>query len=289
MKLGRNDKCWCGSGKKYKACHMNFDNRIKDFQNRGYEVPDHQMIKTPEQIAGIREAGRKNTMVLDYITPFVKEGVSTLELDEKIEKYTREIGGIPACLGYQGYPKSVCVSVDDVVCHGIPSQEQILKSGDIVNVDCTTIFNGYYGDASRMFCIGEVSEEKKKLVRVTKECLDQALAAVRPWGTMGDMGYVCNKHAEENGYTIVREIGGHGCGVHFHEDPWVNHIGVPDSGILFVPGMTLTIEPMINMGKADVYQDEEDGWTIYTQDGQPSAQWEYTILITEDGTEILSY
>ena len=126
-------------------------------------------------------------------------------------------------------------------------------------------------------------------MRVTKECLDLALAAVRPWGTMGDMGYVCNKHAEENGYTIVREIGGHGCGVHFHEDPWINHIGTPDSGLLFVPGMTFTIEPMVNMGQPDVYQDEEDGWTIYTQDGKPSAQWEYTILVTGDGTEILSY
>ena len=268
---------------------MSFDNRIRDYYNRGYEVPDHSMIKTPEQIAGIREAGRKNTMVLDYITPFVKEGVSTLELDRLIESYTREIGCIPACLGYQGYPKSVCISVDEVVCHGIPSEEQILKSGDIVNVDCTTIYNGYFGDASRMFCIGDVSEEKRKLVQVTKECLDLAVAATRPWGTMGDMGYVCNKHAEENGYTVVREIGGHGCGVHFHEEPWVNHIGEPDEGILFVPGMTFTIEPMVNMGKADVYEDADDGWTIRTVDGLPSAQWEYTLVVTEDGTEILSY
>ena len=140
-----------------------------------------------------------------------------------------------------------------------------------------------------MFLIGDVPEEKKRLVRVTKECLDLALAATRPWGTMGDMGYACNKHATENGYSIVREIGGHGCGVHFHEDPWVNHIGTPDEGLLFVPGMTLTIEPMVNMGGPDVYQDADDGWTIYTEDGKPSAQWEYTILITVEGTEILSY
>ena len=220
MKIGRNDKCWCGSGRKYKACHMSFDNRIKDYWNRGYEVPDHSMIKTPEQIEGIREAGKKNTMVLDFITPYVKEGVSTGELNRLIEEYTREIGGIPACLGYQGYPKSVCISIDDVVCHGIPSDDQILKSGQILNVDCTTIYNGYFGDASRMFCIGEVSEEKKKLVRVTKECVDLALEATKPWGTMGDMGYVCNKHAVENGYSVVREIGGHGCGVQFHEEPW---------------------------------------------------------------------
>ena len=221
MKIGRNDKCWCGSGRKYKACHMSFDNRIKDYWNRGYEVPDHSMIKTPEQIEGIREAGKKNTMVLDFITPYVKEGVSTGELNRLIEEYTREIGGIPACLGYQGYPKSVCISIDDVVCHGIPSDDQILKSGQILNVDCTTIYNGYFGDASRMFCIGEVSEEKKKLVRVTKECVDLALEATKPWGTMGDMGYVCNKHAVENGYSVVREIGGHGCGVQFHEEPCI--------------------------------------------------------------------
>lgn len=289
MKIGRNDKCWCGSGRKYKQCHMSFDNRIKDYRNRGYDVPNHSMIRTKEQIEGIREAGKRNTMVLDYITPFVKEGVTTQELDERIEAYTREIGGIPACLGYQGYPKSVCTSVDEVVCHGIPNENQVLKSGDIVNVDCTTIYNGYFGDASRMFCIGEVSEEKKKLVRVTKECLDLAVEATRPWGTMGDMGYVCNKHAVENGYTVVREIGGHGCGVRFHEDPWVNHIGQKGEGILFVPGMTFTIEPMVNMGAPDVYEDEGDGWTIRTVDGKPSAQWEYLLLVTEDGVEILSH
>ena len=289
MKLGRNDKCWCNSGRKYKACHMSFDNRIQDYKNRGYEVPNHQMIKTPEQIAGIREAGKRNTMVLDYITPFVKEGVTTEELNARIEEYTRQIGGIPACLGYQGYPKSVCISVDDVVCHGIPSSNQILKSGDIVNVDCTTIYNGYYGDASRMFLIGDVPEEKKRLVRVTKECLDLALAATRPWGTMGDMGYACNKHATENGYSIVREIGGHGCGVHFHEDPWVNHIGTPDEGLLFVPGMTLTIEPMVNMGSDEIYTDEIDEWTVRTEDGLPSAQWEVTVLVTETGCEVICW
>ncbi len=289
MKLGRNDKCWCGSGKKYKNCHMSFDNRILDYKSRGYEVPDHSMIKTPEQIAGVREAGKANASVLDYISDFVKEGVTTEELNVRVEEYTKKIGGICACLNYMGYPKSVCISVNDVVCHGIPSPDQVLKSGDIVNVDCTTIYKGFYGDASRMFCIGDVSEERRKLVRVTKECLDLSLAAVHPWGTMGDMGYVCNKHAVENGYTVVRDIGGHGCGVDFHEDPWVGHIGQPGEGILFVPGMILTIEPMINMGGEDVFQDESDGWTIYTDDGKPSAQWEYMILVTEDGTEILSY
>ncbi len=289
IKLGRNDKCWCGSQKKYKFCHMAFDNKVESFLGSGLELPAHSMIKTPEQIEGIREAGKRNTMVLDYISEFIKEGVSTLELDQKIEHFTREMGAIPATLGYEGYPKSVCISIDNVVCHGIPSADTILKSGQIVNVDCTTIYNGYYGDASRMFCIGDVSPEKQKLAQVTKECCDIALEHTKPWGSMGDMQAACHKHAVENGYSIVREIGGHGVGVNFHEDPWVGYIGQPHSGLLLVPGMTFTIEPMVNMGKPDVWQDETDGWTIRTKDGLPSAQWEYTILITEDGTEVLSH
>ena len=180
------------------------------------------------------------------------------------------------------------LSVDDVVCHGIPSEDTILKSGQIVNVDCTTIFNGYYGDASRMYCIGEVSEAAEKLVRVTKECLDLGLQEVKPWGFLGDVGYVINKHAKDNGYSVVREIGGHGIGEDFHEEPWVSHIGERGHDILLVPGMVFTIEPMINMGKPDVFEDEDDGWTIYTYDRQPSAQFEYTIAVTDDGAEILS-
>jgi len=176
-----------------------------------------------------------------------------------------------------------------VVCHGIPDDNRILKSGEIINIDCTTIWNGYFGDASRMFCIGEVSPEKKKLVEVTKECLDIGYDLVKPWTHLGDIGYAVNKHAVENGYTVVREIGGHGVGVEFHEEPWVSHIGTPGKDYLLVPGMIFTIEPMVNMGKADVWQDDEDGWTVRTEDGLPSAQWEYTILVTETGAEILSY
>ena len=289
MKLGRNDKCWCGSGRKYKSCHMSFDNRIKDYQNRGYEVPDHQMIKTPEQIEGIREAGKRNTMVLDYISPFVKEGVTTEELDRRIEEYTRKIGCIPACLHYQGYPKSVCISVDDVVCHGIPSEKQVLKSGDIVNVDCTTIYNGYYGDASRMFCIGDVGPEKQRLVDVTRECVEKGLAQVKPWGFLGDMSQAVYDHAHANGYSVVREIGGHGVGLEFHEDPWVGYIGKAGTGMLLAPGMIFTIEPMINMGNHEIFVDDSDGWTVYTEDGKPSAQWEIMVLVTEDGYEVLAY
>lgn len=290
MKLGRNDACWCGSGRKYKSCHMFFDDKIEQIVNRNKQIvaPPRDIIKTPEQIAGMRKAGEINTMVLDTVEQHVKEGVTTEELNRIVEERTKELGGVCACLGYEGYPKSVCISINEVVCHGIPSEKRHLQNGDIVNIDCTTIVDGYYGDASRMYMIGEVSEAKKKLVQVTKECLDEAVSIAQPWTTLGDFGYAINKRATESGYSVVREIGGHGVGLDFHEDPWVPHIGQPNSGMLIVPGMTFTIEPMINMGKPDVFCDAEDGWTIYTDDNQPSAQWEYTLLITEKGNEILS-
>jgi methionyl aminopeptidase len=288
MKLGRNDVCWCGSGKKYKTCHMHLDEKIESFRLKHAKVPTHKMIKTAEQIEGIRKAGEMNTKVLDYIEPYVKEGISTGELDRLAYEYTLQFGCKPACLGYEGYPKTICTSIDEVVCHGIPDENRILKSGDIINIDCTTICDGYYGDASRMYCIGDVTPEKKKLVEVTKECLEIGYQLVKPWTFLGDIGVAVNKHAVENGYSVVREIGGHGVGVEFHEEPWVSHIGTPGGDYLLVPGMIFTIEPMVNMGKADVWQDEEDGWTVRTDDGKPSAQWEYTILVTETGAEILS-
>ena len=288
MKFGRNDMCWCGSGKKYKSCHLSFDERLAVLASEGKMVPTHEMIKNKEQIEGIREAGKLNTEILDMISEYVREGISTGEIDRRIHEYTIAHGGIPAPLGFEGYPKSVCTSIDDVVCHGIPDENRVLQSGEIVNVDVTTILNGYYGDASRMYCIGEVSEEKRRLVRVAKECLDLGLDAVKPWGYLGDVGYAIQTHAQENGYTIVVEIGGHGGGLDFHEEPWVSHIGQPGTDIVLVPGMIFTIEPMVNMGLADVWQDEEDGWTIRTDDGLPSAQWEYTVLVTEQGSEILT-
>ena len=288
MKIGRNDACWCGSGRKYKACHMHMDEQIEAFRLKGAKVPTHRLIKTKEQIAGVRTAGEMNTKVLDYIEPYVKEGISTGELDRLVHEYTIKLGCIPACLNYKGYPKSVCTSIDEVVCHGIPDDQRILKQGEIINVDCTTICNGYFGDASRMYCIGDVSPEKMRLVQVTKECLNIGYETAKPWTFLGDVGVAVNRHAMENGYSVVREIGGHGVGVAFHEDPWVSHIGTPGGDYLLVPGMIFTIEPMVNMGKADVWQDETDGWTVRTEDGSPSAQWEYTILITETGAEILS-
>ena len=288
-KIGRNDPCWCGSGKKYKQCHSSFDDKLKKLKMQGNIVPRHDIIKTETQLAGIRKAGELNTKVLDYISPFVKEGVSTEELNTLVHEYTLSLGCTPAPLNYEGYPKSVCISINDVVCHGIPSKDTVLKKGDIVNVDCTTICDGFYGDASRMFIIGETTPELKKLVEDTKKALDLGLEAAKPWGHLGDVGYAVNTFAKANGYSVVREIGGHGVGVEFHEDPWVSHIGKPGTDMVLVPGMTFTIEPMINLGTADVEISDEDGWTVTTKDHKASAQWEYTIEMTEDGPKIISY
>jgi len=221
-KLGRNDACWCGSGRKYKACHERFDERIIKCQMDGHIIPDRDMIKTKKQIDGIRESGLRNIAVLDYVAENIRVGMNTGEIDRMVYEKTKELGGIPAPLHYDGYPKSVCTSLNDQVCHGIPSKDIILKEGDIINVDASTILNGYFSDSSRMFCIGEVSPEKKKLVDVAKECVTRGLEAVKPWGFLGDMGQAVHDHAFANGYTVVREIGGHGVGLEFHEDPWVS-------------------------------------------------------------------
>ena len=289
FKIGRNDPCWCGSGKKYKKCHIDFDRKIHDFAAAGADVPPHELLKTPAQIEKIKESAKINIAVLDYVAAHIKEGVTTEEIDQWVYEQTVRRGGIPAPLNYEGYPKSVCTSIDNVVCHGIPSPDRVLKEGDIINVDCSTILNGYFSDSSRMFCIGEVSPEKKRLVEVTRQSLAVGLEQVKPWGFLGDMGNAINQFAIENGYSVVREIGGHGIGLEFHEDPWVSYVSLPGTEMLMVPGLVFTIEPMINMGTHEIFQDEDDGWTIYTADGKPSAQWEIQVAITEDGYEIISY
>ena len=288
-KLGRNDPCWCGSGKKYKQCHLRFDDKVEDFKNHGSIVPTHDLIKTPEQIAKIKESAKINSACLDYVAEHIKPGVTTQDIDDWVYKVTADMGGIPAPLNYEGFPKSVCTSIDDVVCHGIPNKNRVLKEGEIINVDCSTILDGYFSDSSRMFCIGECSEEKKRLVEITRQSLEVGLKEVKPWKHLGDMGQAINDFARENGYTVVREIGGHGCGIEFHEEPWVSFVSKKGTEMLMVPGMIFTIEPMINMGKADVFTDADDGWTVYTQDGLPSAQWEIQVLVTEDGYELISW
>ena len=215
--------------------------------------------------------------------------MTTDEINTIVHDFTVKHGAIPAPLGYSGFPKSVCTSINDQICHGIPSENDVLKEGDIVNVDVSTIYNGYYSDASRMFMIGEVSEEAKRLVEVTKECMEMAIAKVKPWTPLGVIGATIQEHAHKNGYTVVRDFGGHGIGLEFHEDPFVFHYGNADEGVLMVPGMMFTIEPMINQGGYELYIDQDNEWTSYTEDGKLSAQWENMILVTEDGCEILTY
>ena len=289
MKLGRNDKCWCGSGRKYKQCHYALDQKVQRYADQGHIVPGRELLKTPEQVEKIKESAKINIAVLDYIEENIHEGMSTGEIDRIVYNMTTEMGGIPAPLNYEGYPKSVCTSINEQVCHGIPSDDILLQNGDIINVDCSTILDGYFSDSSRMFCIGEVSPEKKRLVEVTKECVQLGLKEVKPWGFLGDMGQAVHDHAYANGYTVVREIGGHGVGLEFHEEPWVGYNTKRGEEMLLVPGMIFTIEPMVNMGKVEIYIDDGNNWTAYTEDGMPSAQWEIMVLVTEDGAEVLSY
>lgn len=288
-KIGRNDPCWCGSGKKYKKCHEAFDDKLIKLEHEGHIIPDRSIIKTPEQIEAIKESCKINIAVLDYVGEHIKAGMTTEEIDKMVYEKTTEMGGIPAPLNYEGYPKSVCVSIDDVVCHGIPCDEEVLQDGDIVNVDCSTIYKGYFSDSSRMYCIGNVGDEKRKLVDTVKECVEKGLEQVKPWGFLGDMGQAVNDHAKANGYSVVREIGGHGVGLEFHEDPFVSYVSKAGTEMVMAPGMMFTIEPMINMGKQEIYIDEDNGWTAYTEDRLPSAQWEIQVLVTEDGYEIISY
>lgn len=264
------------------------EQKIKEYKAKGCRVPSRKMIKTAEQIEGIRRSAVINTAVLDLVAANIHEGMSTEEIDALVHNYTVGQGAIPAPLNFEGFPKSVCTSINDEVCHGIPDKNIILKDGDIINVDVSTIFNGYYSDASRMFMIGHVRPEMQKLVRVAKECLELGFQAARPWGFLGDIGAAVQEHAEKNGYSVVREFGGHGVGLKFHEDPFVSHTGRRGTGILLVPGMVFTIEPMINMGSRKIFIDEDNDWTVLTDDGQPSAQWEYTVLITENGAEIIT-
>ena len=289
QKIGRNDPCWCGSGKKYKKCHCDFDEIIDEHRSLGETVPPREIIKNKEQIQGIRESGKINTAVLDYVASKIKAGCTTEDIDRWVYEETTRLGAVPAPLNYEGYPKSVCTSIDDVVCHGIPSKDVVLKDGDIINVDISTIYNNYFSDASRMFCIGEVSEEKKKLVEITRQSVYLGLEQVKPWAHLGDIAQVINDLAKANGYSVVREIGGHGIGLEFHEDPWVSYVTTKGTDMLLAPGMCFTIEPMINMGTHKVNRNEEDGWTITTADGKPSAQWEIQVLVTENGYEVISH
>ncbi len=303
---------------KYKHCHEKFDDTMAVLKLQGQQVPGRELIKSEEDIRYIKKAAKINDAVLDLVGEKIHAGMSTEEIDKLVYDYTTSHGGIPACLGYEGFPKSCCTSINEEVCHGIPDEKVILKEGDIVNVDCTTIVHGaclgyegfpkscctsineevchgipdekvilkegdivnvdcttivhgHYADASRMFCIGEVSPEAKRLVDVTKECLEAGIAAVRPWGHFGDIGAAIQEVAHKNGYSVVTDFCGHGVGNDFHEEPYVHHVGIRGRGMVIAPGMVFTIEPMINQGTSRLYIDEDNDWTAITEDGKLSA------------------
>ncbi len=286
---GRNDACWCGSGKKYKKCHLDFDERLEELYEAGEEVPDHGLIKTAADIEGVKKSAEVNVGVLDYVAERIGPGVTTAQIDQWVHDYTVEHGAIPAPLNYEGFPNSVCTSINEVVCHGIPSEDEVLKEGDIINVDCSTIKDGYFSDSSRMFMIGDVDPQMQDLVMVTKEAVEEGLKAVKPWGHLGDIGAAVQKYVNDHGYTVVREFGGHGIGLEFHEDPFVSFVTEAGTGPVLVPGLMFTIEPMINMGGQEIDMSDPNGWTVRTADGQPTAQWEVQLVITEDGYELLSW
>lgn len=287
--IGRNDECWCGSGKKYKKCHLEFDERLQALADQGEDVPARCLLKTPEDIAGVKRSAEVNVGALDYVAQRIEAGVTTEQIDEWVHAYTIEHGAIPAPLDYEGFPKSVCTSINEVVCHGIPDAGEVLAEGDIINVDCSTILDGYFSDSSRMFCIGDVPPEARKLVEDAKHAVELGLAAVRPWGHLGDVGAAVNEFARSQGYSVVREFGGHGIGLEFHEDPFVSFVTRAGTGMVLVPGLMFTIEPMINLGKPRIDMSDPNGWTVRTKDGLITAQWEVQIVVTEDGYELLSW
>lgn len=246
-------------------------------------------IKTQEEIEKMRIAGRKAADVLEFIKEYVVVGVSTEKLNQLCHDFmTQEQGVIPAPLNYKGFPKSICTSVNQVVCHGIPSEKKILKSGDSINIDITVIADGYHGDTSKMFIVGKAPTHVDRLVKITQECLYKGIEMVKPGARLGDIGHVIQQHAESNYYSIVRDYCGHGIGRVFHEEPQVMHYGKPGQGMELVEGMTFTIEPMVNAGKAATKLKKSDGWTVETKDGRLSAQWEHTLAVTARGVEVLT-
>lgn len=286
---GRNDECWCGSGKKYKKCHIAIDEKLEDLYNQGFDVPERDLLKSAADIEGVKRSAAINVGALDYVAERICAGCTTADIDRWVHEYTVERGAIPAPLDYEGFPKSCCTSINEVVCHGIPSEDDVLKEGDIINVDCSTILDGYFSDSSRMFCIGEVSQERADLVRVTKEAVDLALKEVKPWGLLGDVGAVVNEYAKSKGYSVVMEFGGHGIGIEFHEDPFVSFVTQRNTGMVMAPGLMFTIEPMINIGGHAIDMSDPNGWTVRTADRSDTAQWEVQVVITEDGYELLSW
>jgi methionyl aminopeptidase len=285
-KVGRNDPCPCGSGLKFKKCclgkGLSPDGDIEDLYNRKYGI----RLKKEPDIESLRRAGRLVVETLDLVESILRPGLVTEEINTLVHEFTIKNGAIPAPLNYRGFPKSVCVSVNEVICHGIPG-ERILNDGDIVNVDITSILDGYYADANKTYFVGTPGPEARNIVSIARECLRRGLAAVKPGNTLGDIGWAIQTYAEAQGCSVVREFVGHGVGFGFHEAPQVPHFGQQGAGLTLIPGMVFTVEPMINLGKKEL-KVLDDNWTAVTKDGSLSAQFEQTILVTPDGFESLT-
>ena len=285
--IHRNDLCWCGSGKKWKKCHYP-QKKIEKKNSEIYLKKYGILIKNDKQIKGIRRSSSIAAKILDTLCKKAKEGISTQEIDDLSMQLHKQFAAIPAPLGYgqPPFPKSICTSINEVICHGIP-ENRPLKEGDIINIDVTTIVDGYYGDCSRMVMIGNVSEEKKRVVDISYECLMRSIKICRPGLPIYEIGKTIEDYAKKYNCSVVNQFVGHGVGIGFHEPPQIPH-HYNDLQIPLVEGMTFTIEPMINAGVREAIIDEKDHWTAITKDKKPSAQWEHTILITEKGYEILT-
>jgi methionyl aminopeptidase len=285
-KVGRNDPCPCGSGLKFKKCCLGKglppDGDIEDLYNRKYGI----RLKKEPDIESLRRAGRLVVETLDLVESIIRPGLVTEEINSLVHEFTIKNGAIPAPLNYRGFPKSVCVSVNEVICHGIPG-ERVLNDGDIVNVDITSILNGYYADANKTYFVGTPGPDARNIVSIARECLRRGMAAVKPGNTLGDIGWAIQTYAEAQGCSVVREFVGHGVGFGFHEAPQVPHFGQQGAGLTLIPGMVFTVEPMINLGKKEL-KVLDDNWTAVTKDGSLSAQFEQTILVTPDGFESLT-
>ncbi len=286
IKVGRNDPCPCGSGRKYKKCCLDKEQtkpaNLRDIYTSKYKIK----FKESQDIDGIRTCGRLALATLDMVQENLQSGITTDAINTLVHDYTIKNGATPAPLHYRGFPKSVCVSVNEVICHGIPG-ERVLQEGDIVNVDVTPILKGYYADVNKTFIIGSPGEDAAKIVKVARKSLKAGMSMVQPGNTIGDIGWAIQRYAEGKGCSVVREFVGHGVGFDFHEAPQVPHFGRKGEGIVLFPGMVFTIEPMINLGVRHL-KILEDKWTAVTKDGSLSAQFEQTILVTENGFESLT-
>jgi len=286
VKVGRNDPCPCGSGLKYKKCCLPREQAGQRGQKDLYWSRHHIRIKEPIDIEGIRRAGKVAIATLDLVESQLKIGMTTDEINTIVHEFTIAQGAVPAPLHYRGFPKSVCTSVNEVICHGIPGS-QALEDGDIVNVDVTPILNGYYADTSKTFYVGTPGPDARKIVETARQCLKLGLDAVAPGKTVGDIGWAIQQYAESQGCSVVREFVGHGVGFEFHEPPQIPHYGRKGEGIVLIPGMVFTVEPMINLGRKEL-EVLDDNWTAVTRDHSLSAQFEQTVVVTEDGFESLT-